>query len=149
MKYLYLIVLAFSFSSCQHQEKPLKDNKEMVNPIIGSWKMVYAETFENDTLKLKDLSTTTFVKIINASHFSFFNQSNDGGENFYGGAGSYTLKGADYLETLTFTSVDAIRNHQFPFTVEFKGDTLIQAGLEEVKEAGIKRKIIEKYVRIK
>jgi len=38
--------------------------------------MVYAEIIENDSLKLKDLSNTSFIKIINKSHFSFFNQEN-------------------------------------------------------------------------
>lgn len=110
--------------------------------------MVYAQTIENDSLKIKDLTNTTFIKIINDSHFSFFNQDNNNSKNFYGGAGTYTLKGNSYTETLSFTSVKAIKNHKFPFTIMFKGDTLIQSGTEEIKAAGIKRKIIEKYVKI-
>lgn len=143
MKYsLFTLSLVFSLFNCTNKETRIS------NKLVGTWQLVYAETIEKDSLKIKDLSHTTFVKIINPSHFSFFNQDRNNTENFYGGAGTYTLEGNDYLETLTFTSTDAIRNHQFPFTVEFKGDTLIQSGLEEIKEAGIKRNIIEKYMRI-
>lgn len=67
---------------------------------------------------------------------------------FYAGGGTYTLEGNDYAETLSYTSMDALRNHRFPFTVAFKGDTLIQSGFEEVKAAGLKRHITEKYIKI-
>ena len=40
------------------------------------------------------------------------------------------------------------KNHQFPFLIELKGDTLIQSGIEKVEAAGISRKIIEKYLKI-
>ena len=118
------------------------------NSIEGTWKMIYAETKENDSIEYKDLSNTNFIKILNDSHFAFFNQEHSGNENFYGGAGIYQLTGNDYTETLNYTSVEAIKNHKFSFKVEIKGDTLIQSGLEEVKSIGMKREIIEKYVRI-
>lgn len=110
--------------------------------------MIYAETIENDSIRLKDLTNTGFIKIINKTHFAFFNQENIGNKNFYGGAGTYTLQDNKYIETLKFTSFEAIKNHKFPFTIEIIGDTLIQSGLEEVKAAGIKRYIIEKYIKI-
>ena len=105
------------------------------NKLNGTWKMIYAETIENDSLKIKDLTNTTFIKIINDTHFSFFNQENTGNKNFYGGAGTYTYNrdNNNYIETLKFTSVEAIKNHEFPFIVKFRGDTLIQSGTEEIK----------------
>lgn len=115
--------------------------------LVGTWKMIYAETIENDSLKIKDLTNTNFIKIFNNSHFSFFNQRKNSVQNFYAGAGTYTLKGTEYVEILNFTSVQAIKNHRFPFTVQFNCDTLIQSGIEEIKEAGIKRNIIEKYIK--
>ena len=111
--------------------------------------MVYAKTIEGDSIKLKDLSNTTFIKIINKSHFAFFNQENNGTANFYGGAGTYTLKGDDYTETLNFTAVEAIKKHQFSFKIEIKGDTLIQSGIEKVEAAGMDRYIVEKYIKLK
>lgn len=143
-KLIFSFILILIVHSCSNK-KSLSSN----NAIEGTWKMVYAEINENDSLKIKDLSHTSFIKIINGNHFAFFNQENNSTNNFYGGGGKYTLEGNNYVEFLNYTSVEAIKNHEFPFTIQIKGDTLIQAGLEEVKEAGIKREIVEKYIRIK
>ncbi|WP_282124561.1 hypothetical protein [Algibacter mikhailovii] len=138
MKRIVFTFLVLTIFSCKKQS----------NTIVGTWKMVYAETIENDSINIKNLNNTEFIKIINHSHFAFFNQQKDGNENFYGGSGTYELNGQNYTETLSFTAVNAIRNHTFPFKVQIKGDSLIQTGLEEVKEAGINRMITEKYIRI-
>jgi len=147
MRYLLLItVLILTFSSCK-KEIELTKIKEP-NKIIGSWKMVYGETREGDSVTIKDLSNTNFIKIINDHHFAFFNQIENSEEGFYGGGGTYTLTGNEYVEKLDYISLKSIRGHKFSFTIEFKEDTLIQHGLEEVKEANIKRYIVEKYIRI-
>lgn len=135
-------VLASLLSGCADTTAPTQ------NKIVGTWELVYAETIENEVLEIKDLNTTRFIKIINDSHFSFVNQGENSSDEFYGGAGTYTLNGDDYVETLQFTSLEAFRNHKFPFKVEFKGDTLIQTGIEEIKAAGIKRTITEKYIKL-
>ena len=148
MRYLVFSILLLALLNCTNKNT----SKTIVSPankLIGTWKMVYAEIKENDSIKVKDLSSTNFIKIINNSHFAFFNQEKHSSENFYGGAGTYTLNGEKYIETLSYTSVEAIKNHEFPFTIEIKGDTLIQSGIEEVKEAGINREIIEKYIKNK
>ena len=145
MRKLVLLIILLTFYNCQQKKASILTK----NKIEGSWKMVYAEMIENDSLKLKDLSNTTFIKIINRSHFSFFNQENTGNKNFYSGAGSYILKDNNYKETLEFTTVEAIKNHQFSFQIEIKGDTLIQSGIEKVEAAGINRQIVEKYIKLK
>ncbi len=145
-KFIFILILTI-LNSCTPKESQIEHNTSI--NIRGTWKMVYAETIENDSLRIKNLTKTTFIKIINNSHFAFFNQEFTGNENFYSGAGTYTLKETIYIETLNFTSVESIKNHQFPFKVTIKGDTLIQSGLEEIKAEGIKRKIVEKYIRIK
>ena len=140
MKLSVLIILIATFFSCQQHPK--------TNPLVGTWKLVYAETNENDSIRLKDLSNTQFIKIINETHFAFFNQQDDGNENYYGGAGTYTLTNNAYEETLSFTSVEGIKNHMFSFEIQIKGDSLIQSGVEQIKEAGIDRTIVEKYIRM-
>lgn len=95
------------------------------------------------------MTKSDFIKIISKDYFAFFNQDHANSDNFYGGGGTYTLEGNTYTETLQYSAVDAVRGHKFPFTIEIKGDTLIQYGLEEIKEANIKRYIVEKYVKIK
>jgi hypothetical protein len=139
----HLLLIFFAFASCH----PKSTSKSYLD-IEGTWKMISAETIENDSLKLKDVSNTTFIKIINKSHFSFFNQHKTGKENFYSGAGTYHLKGNKYTETLEFTTVNEIRNHQFSFQLEIKGDTLIQSGIEKVEAAKINREIVEKYIKL-
>lgn len=143
MKYLVFSILVLCLLNCTN-----KPHVKPPNELIGTWKMVYAEIKENDSLKVKNLSSTNFIKIINASHFSFFNQDKGSSKNFYGGAGTYTLNGEHYIEKLSYTSLDAVRDHEFRFRIQIKGDTLIQSGLEEVKAAGINREIIEKYIKL-
>jgi hypothetical protein len=119
------------------------------NKIQGAWKLVYAEIREADSVQVKDLTYTDFIKIIGSSHFAFFNQDRGTSDNFMSGAGSYTFDGSNYVETLDFISVPEIRGHEFAFEVQIRGDSLIQQGHEKVEAADIDRYILEKYVRIK
>ncbi len=134
-------------TGCNKSETAV-DKPEGPDPIQGTWKMIYAEIREKDSVQVKDLSNTDFIKIINADHFAFFNQDRGTGENFTSGAGSYTFNGKDYTETLDFISLPELRGHEFPFEVRISGDTLVQQGHEKVEEAGLDRYILEKYVRI-
>ncbi|MDW5290007.1 hypothetical protein [Formosa sp. PL04] len=140
MKKSILIILAIICFSCEKKSIPLG--------ISGTWKMVYAEIIENDSIKIKDLKHTEFIKIINDSHFAFFNQNTNNTENFYGGGGTYILNGNDYEEILSYTSSENIKNHKFSFKIQIKGDTLIQSGIERIKAAGINRAITEKYIKL-
>ncbi|MDN5202008.1 hypothetical protein QQ008_11560 [Fulvivirgaceae bacterium BMA10] len=147
---LIMLCFALVFVACNEEEKKSETSRpDVSNQLMGTWKMVYGEIRENDSIQIKDLTKSDFIKIINESHFAFFNQDYQDISGFYGGGGRYRLEGDNkYIETLEYTSVEAIRGHNFPFTVEIKGDTLIQYGLEEVKEANIKRHIVEKYIRM-
>jgi len=123
--------------------------KPEISRIEGTWKMTYAEIRENDSIQVKDLSSTDFIKIINRSHFSFFNQERGTQENFTAGAGTYTYDGSKYVENLEFINFVDYRGHSFSFDVEIKGDSLIQQGYEKIEASGIDRYILEKYIRIK
>ena len=147
MKYfIILLIFLLSISSC----KKSKEIKSMVSPnrIIGTWQLVYGEIKKGDSVQIKDLSRTKFIKIINKDHFAFFNQIENEEEGFYSGGGAYSLKGKDYTERLKYISLRSLRGEEFHFTIEFKGDTLIQSGFEDVKEANIKQYIVEKYIRV-
>lgn len=148
---VFLIITLFCFSCKEkvNKESSLPRFEEKELKIEGTWKLIYGEIKEKDSIKVKDLSKTDFIKIINKTHFAFFNQNKETSEGFYGGGGSYTLKGNVYKEKLAYVAVEAIRNHEFTFNVKIIGDTLIQYGKEEVKEAGMDRDIVEKYIRIK
>ena len=61
---VFFLIIIYSFINCSKRTPLITNNK-----IEGTWKMVYAEIIENDSLKLKDLSNTSFIKIINKSFF--------------------------------------------------------------------------------
>lgn len=145
-------ILLFTSSCNQQSDTAVQEEKtvEMSNSALeGTWKMTYAEIRENDSIQVKDLSATDFIKIINGSHFAFFNQERDSQENFTAGAGTYTFDGSKYIENLDYINFIDYRGHTFSFDVEIKGDSLIQQGYEKIEASGIDRYILEKYVRIK
>lgn len=147
--FVFKLLVLITIISCQPKIKEVQDHKKTeVTGIEGSWKLVYADTREKDTIQVKDLSKTDFIKILNKTHFAFFNQDRGTGENYMAGAGTYTFDGENYTETLDFIHVTELRGHVFPFHAEIKGDTLIQQGHEKSEEAGLDRYILEKYVRI-
>lgn len=77
--------------------------------------MVYGEIRENDSIQIKDLEESDFIKIINNSHLAFFNLNKNNEEGFYEGAGTYTLDGDKYIEVLDYIKSKNIRGHCFPF----------------------------------
>ncbi|WP_347049856.1 hypothetical protein [Flavobacterium olei] len=94
------------------------------------------------------------IKIINESHFAFFNHDLKNGKDsasavFFGGGGKYTLKDSIYTENLEYFNNRDWENHKFEFVVKVQNDTLIQRGIERIQKLGIDRVIIEKYVREK
>lgn len=145
---IQILILLVLFSCSEEKSTQVVAEKSTDNTIEGSWKLVYADIKENDSIQIKDLSKTDFIKIINGSHFAFFNQERGTSENFMGGAGTYTLAGSDYVESLDFINAPDYRGHKFPFKVEIKGDSLIQQGHEKIEAAGLDRYILEKYIRI-
>ncbi|MBW8244373.1 hypothetical protein K1F50_16305 [Muricauda oceani] len=147
-----LMLALMALVSCGDKEKAEKNETVIVaaqNEIKGSWLLVYGETRTADTVEVKDLSDTEFIKILNEDHFAFFNQNKDTAEGFYGGGGTYSLKGNVYTERLDYIGAKELRGHEFTFEIAIKGDTLIQSGVEDVPDAGINRHIVEKYIRIK
>ena len=156
---MFLMLLPGCKKSDEQQNSGISRQNQIIEPspgsataeqsIQGAWKMVYAEIRQKDSVEVKDLTSTDFIKIINTTHFAFFNQDRGTSENFMSGAGTYSFDGSEYIETLDFISVPELRGHEFPFQVEIKGDSLIQQGHEKVEAANIDRYILEKYIRIK
>lgn len=147
-KIVLLLMLAILIISC-HSEAGKTGQAVNASGLEGTWKLVYAETTEQDSMKIRDVETSDFIKIINKTHFAFFSQDHNDPALFYGGGGTYTVTGNQYAEVLEYTAWDAYRNKTFPFTFKIKGDSLIQYGVEEIKEQNIKKYIVEKYIKIK
>lgn len=123
-------------------------------PIIGTWQLLSGTLIEKgDTVVTDYTKTRSFIKIINATHFSFtqhdLNKGQGSDASFSAGAGTYTLKDSTYTEHLTYCSDRAWEGHDFSFTLTLQNDTLTQRGIEIVEATGVNRLNIEKYVRVK
>jgi hypothetical protein len=78
------------------------------------------------------------------------NKGKDSNAIYSSGGGTYSLKNDSlYTEHLEYCSAREWEGNEFPFTLRFDGDTLIQTGREVVKEENIDRLNIEKYIRWK
>jgi hypothetical protein len=93
------------------------------------------------------------IKIINGTHFSFFNHDLNHGKDsaafYFAGGGKYTLKDSLYTENLEYFSLREWENNKFDFVVKVQNDTLTQKGIEKIEKLGVDQIIIEKYVREK
>ncbi|WP_149206484.1 hypothetical protein [Flavobacterium johnsoniae] len=145
-KAVSILVLIIAMTSCNSEKKH--------NPIEGTWRLISAETTEKDSTFSTFNSKTKMIKIINETHFAFFNHDLNNGKDstnavFFGGGGKYTLKDSTYTENLEFFNNRQWENNKFEFTVKIKNDTLIQKGIEKIEKLGVDRIITEKYVREK
>ena len=143
-KTISILVLILAISACN-------SNKEQ-NAIEGTWRLVSATSTEKDSTFSTFNPKTKMIKIINNTHFAFFNHDLNNGKDsttavFSGGGGSYTLKDSIYTESLDFFNNRQWENNKFEFVVKIKNDTLTQKGVEKVEKLGVDRIIIEKYVR--
>ncbi|MFW0738102.1 hypothetical protein [Flavobacterium sp. T12S277] len=142
--FLIAIVL---FASCETKKESHK------LPLNGTWRLISAETTEKDSTFSTFNPKTKMIKIINDTHFAFFNHDLNNGKDstalFFGGGGKYTLKDSTYTENLEYFNNRQWENNTFKFVIKIKNDTLIQKGIEKIEKLGVDRIITEKYVREK
>lgn len=120
--------------------------------ITGTWKLVSSQSVtKRDTLNTTPKSNVEMIKIINDTHFAFFqhdvNKGKDTSAVYSSGSGTYTLKGDSYTEHLEYCIARDWEGHEFNFTVTLKKDTLIQRGIEKIENLNVDREITEVYVR--
>jgi uncharacterized lipoprotein YehR (DUF1307 family) len=143
---LFALFMVCLLSACQYNPQP-------PNPMLGTWQLLTGTTTTKGISVVTDYTKTQrFIKIINATHFAFLKHNldtkKDSSNNFDAGGGAYTLTGNKYTEHLDYYVDKNWEGKTFDFTVTFKGDTLIQQGLEKVEKENINRVIIEKYVKV-
>lgn len=122
--------------------------------IVGTWKLIKGTLIEKgDTIVTDYTKNTSFIKIINDTHFAFFQhdlkKGKDSSAVFVAGGGRYSLSGAQYTEHLEYCTDRNWENNDFKFTISIAADTLIITGVEKVESAGVNRVNTEKYVRVK
>jgi hypothetical protein len=106
---------------------------------------------KGDTAVTDYTKNTSFIKIINNTHFAFLQHDLNKGKDsstFVAGGGTYSLKDSLYTENLEYCSDRAWEGNSFPFTITINHDTLIQRGVEKVQNPGVNRINIEQYVRV-
>lgn len=123
-------------------------------PLVGTWQLISATSTEKDSTFSTFNANTRMIKIINETHFAFFNHDLNQGKDstaasFTAGGGTYTLADSVYTEHLQYFIDRAWEDHKFKFTVKIHNDTLTQSGVEKLENLGIDRVIVEKYVRVK
>jgi hypothetical protein len=145
-----LTILIITLISCAHQKEP---QVAKLNPIIGTWELISSTTIQGDSFEQTDLTDKKMIKIINETHFAFLNhdinKDADSLNYFVSGGGKYQFSGNQYIEFLEYCNYREWEGNKFEFTVEFRGDTLIQEGIEKIEELGVDRRIVETYLKTK
>ena len=141
------------FIACTENQEPEPVSKQNV-PITGTWKLLSGTLIEKgDTVVTEYNSTSSFIKIINDSHFAFLHHDLTKGKDtpavFSAGGGTYSIDNERYTEHLEYCTARNWEGHDFTFTVSISNDTLIQSGIEKIEAEGVDRMNIEKYVRVK
>ena len=151
--YLLLMLAGILILACDIQPKPTAEAVSPV-PLKGTWQLFSATLIEKgDTVTTDYTKNTSFIKIINDTHFAFLQHNlkkgKDSTASFSSGGGKYTLKDSVYTEHLEYCTAREWEGHDFAFNIQILNDTLIQRGVEIVESAGINRINIEKYTRVK
>ena len=135
--------------SCNTDQNKTSDTKL---PIQGTWKLLTGTLIEKGDTTVTDYTkATSFIKIINDTHFAFLSHdlNKDSVASFSAGGGHYTLKDGSYTEHLEYCNAREWEGNNFDFTVTINNDTLTQKGVEKIDSLGVNRLNIEKYVRVK
>ena len=137
--------------SCGSQNKV---GDSSTNQLMGTWKLLTGTLIEKKDTTVTDYTkNTSFIKIINDSHFAFLQHDLKKGKDtaavFVAGGGAYTLKGNQYTEHLQYCSAREWEGNDFTFTISINNDTLTSKGVEKVQGTGIDRINIERYVKMK
>lgn len=139
-----LLICAVIVTSC----------KKTNDPLTGTWHLVLSKSITNGkTAVTTPPKDQEMIKMFNGTDFAFFTHDLTQGKGaspiYEAGSGTYKLSGNDYAEHLVFCNYREWENRDFKFTVEFKGDTLIQKGIEKIEKLHINREIIEEYVKVR
>jgi hypothetical protein len=148
-----LVLIASALLSCKGKVENTITKPGSI-PLVGTWKLLTATIIEKgDTAVTDHTKNSSFIKIINDTHFAFLQHDLKKGKDslpvYVSGGGSYSLNGSLYTEHLEYCTAREWEGNDFKFTVTINNDTLIQSGVEKVESAGVNRINIEKYIREK
>src|SRR3954452_9228247 len=136
-----LAIVVTALFSCNTPAKP-EEQKEQTLPIEGTWKLLSGTLIEKGDTTVTDYTKgSSFIKIINDTHFAFLmhdlRKGKDTAAVFSTGGGAYTLKGNNYTEHLEYCNDRQWEGNDFRFSVTINTDTLIQQGIEKIDSIGV------------
>ena len=93
--YIAFVISILLFASCETKKE------SSVLSLTGTWRLISAETTEKDSTFSTFNPKTKMIKIINDTHFAFFNHDLNNGKDstsavFFAGGVKYTLKDSVY-----------------------------------------------------
>src|SRR5690349_5159986 len=91
-------------------------------PIVGTWKLIKGIVIDkSDTVETDYTKNSSFIKVINDTHFTFLNHDLEKGKgtapSFSSGGGNYSLRDSLYTEHLEYCSDRQWEGNDFTFTV--------------------------------
>src|SRR5256885_13086458 len=96
-----LMIFCVVFISCGAEDRA-NESKSIQQPITGTWKLLNGTVIEKGDTTVTDYTkNTSFIKIINDTHFAFLQHDLNKGKDsavFVAGGGSYSLKDSLYTE---------------------------------------------------
>jgi Lipocalin-like domain len=145
------MILFIGFIGCKKNSEISSENKSTIE---GTWQLLTGTLIEKgDTTVTEYTKKTSFIKIINSTHFAFLShdlaKGKDSSATYSSGGGKYEIKGNKYTEHLEYCTAREWEGNNFDFEVTIKNDTLVQQGVEIIEKEGINRMNIERYVRVK
>ncbi len=150
MKLTALLFLAALLASCNGQKEFKTETNQS---IVGTWQLISVKTISGyDTTLTYYNDGVKGIKMMNESHFSFFqhdlNQGKDSTALYISGGGSYSYDGQTYIENLEYCNFRGYDNQSFSFKLEVNTDTLIQQGIEKIEALDVDKYIYETYHRV-
>jgi len=118
---------------------------------IGAWKQYSTDVYTDDILTEKTLITDNNYKLFSEKNWEFvWKVSSDSLPIYYYGAGTYTLNGTEYLETIEMHFSKPYEGQTIKMTLELKNDTLIQAWnpLDSTGMINTHVRYIEKFIHM-
>jgi hypothetical protein len=104
-------------------------------PMVGTWKMISGKMTNGDSTFSYDMNTTEAIKIVSPTHFAVFSKDKATGVLEHAGAGTISVSGDQYTETITFaTGEPSVQPQIAKFTSKLEGNKwYIVGGLPKFK----------------
>lgn len=131
----------------------ISDSAAHKGVLTGTYKLLFSTIkVKGDTAQPLPLENQEMIKMYNDNHFAFFRHDLSKGKGanpiYDSGGGTYTLSGEAYTEHLAYCIGREWEGHDFNFTLERRGDSLFQKGIEKLEDKHIDREILEVYVKV-